>query len=80
LLITLKRLANLHELRLVEVRKQAGVAEPVHEETIVLTRPAHIEMTTPNASVGSALDQAHVPTTDSASAHPRRPWWQGQGP
>jgi hypothetical protein len=80
LLVTLKRLANLHELKLVEVRKQGAVAEAVPEDTIVLTRPAHVEMPTQTASVASAPDQTRSPTNDAASAHPRRPWWQGQGP
>jgi hypothetical protein len=80
LLITLKRLANLHELKLVQVRMQRGPDEPVVEDTIVLTRPAHVEMPAPNAAVGQALDQSRAETTDSSSGHPRRPWWQGQGP
>jgi hypothetical protein len=80
LLITLKRLANLHELKLVQVRKDAAVEEPALEETIVLTRPAHVEMQAPNSAVAPAQEQARGSTADSTSAHPRRPWWQGQGP
>jgi hypothetical protein len=78
LLITLKRLANLHELKLIQVRKDASIPEPVPEDTIVLTRPAHIDIPAPTASVAAGPDQARGPTTDSG--HPRRPWWQGQGP
>jgi hypothetical protein len=81
LLITLKRLANLHDLKLISVRTQSPVMdEPAPEETIVLTRPAHVEMPAPSAAMAPTAEPARPPTADSNAAHPRRPWWQGQGP
>jgi hypothetical protein len=76
LLPTLKRLANLHELKLIDVQQptQAVVAD----ETIVLTRPQRADSAEPPAP--ALAPEAVREAADSAAAHPRRPWWQGEGP
>ncbi len=74
LLNTLKRLANLHELKLIEVPRQAE-PEPVDGETIVLTRPTSL----PDSPEG-ALAPPPAPEPAESAGHPRRPWWQGESP
>jgi hypothetical protein len=78
LLTTLKRLANLHELKLIEVPRQAA-PEPPDGETIVLTRPTSLA-DSPEGVVAPppAPDAAREPA--ESGSHPRRPWWQGENP
>jgi hypothetical protein len=97
LLATLKRLANLHEQKLVSVDAQAQAeapeapqpepAPPPEEpqapqsdmagETIVIARPPSIP-TTPVPRPAPAPEPAREAA--DATSHPRRPWWQGEGP
>jgi len=98
LLATLKRLANLHEQRLVSVdgegspsqgsssedevalppQEAAAPDSDMAEETIVLTRPPSI----PTTPVPPPAPPTPEPAREAADAtsHPRRPWWQGEGP
>jgi hypothetical protein len=79
LLPTLKRLANLNDLKLISVADQPRpAAAAVADETIVLTRPASMGETPAPASAPPAPAPAREPA-ESAN-HPRRPWWQGEGP
>jgi Domain of unknown function (DUF4388) len=78
LLTTLKRLANLHDLQLIEVPRQAE-PESADGETIVLTRPTSL----PDSPEGAvAPPPAPEPAREPAESgsHPRRPWWQGESP
>jgi hypothetical protein len=71
LLPALKRLAHLHELKLIDVTQPGAPAD----ETIVLTRPAaDMAESTIAQAPGAARESA------DAASHPRRPWWQGEGP
>jgi len=78
LLPTLKHLVTLHELGLVDVvDQQRAPAPPITDETIVLTRPSADmpERPAPTQPAPEAVREAA-----DTSSHPRRPWWQGEGP
>jgi Domain of unknown function (DUF4388) len=72
LLPALKRLASLHELKLIDVTRPPALAE----ETIVLTRPVAADMPEPTIVQAAGPDREPA----DAASHPRRPWWQGEGP
>jgi len=79
LLVTLKRLANLNDLGLINVADQPPqAAAPKSDETIVLTRPTSM----PESPEATTAPPATAPAREPAetSSHPRRPWWQGEGP
>jgi Domain of unknown function (DUF4388) len=79
LLLTLKRLANLNDLKLISVADHPPRAPAaLSEETIVLTRPTSMAESPAPASAPTAPEPARAPA-ESAN-HPRRPWWQGEGP
>jgi hypothetical protein len=78
LLTTLKRLANLHELRLIEVPGQ-GEPEPADGETIVLTRPTSVPDSAEGVMAPTPAPDAEREPAESGG-HPRRPWWQGESP
>jgi hypothetical protein len=72
LLATLKRLANLHELKLIKVEASRPPAQPV---PAVAPQPQ-------DAAAGQETIISHEPLREPAESgapsHPRRPWWQGE--
>jgi len=76
LLPTLKRLANLYELKLIKVEGgRTAAAEPV--PAVAPHQPAMPAMPASQETI------IHEPVRETAesgapSSHPRRPWWQGE--
>lgn len=78
LLPTLKRLANLYELQLIQVVQEPR-REPAAPDEIVLTRPTSVAPSEATVISRPVSQTSHDPA-DGAGSHPRRPWWQGEGP
>ena len=70
LLATLKRLANLYELKLIKVESTRAVPEPV---PAVAPQPV-----APAAQDTIVHEAVREPAESGAPSHPRRPWWQGE--
>jgi hypothetical protein len=77
---TLKRLAQLVELQLVKLDTTAAAATPAEPPVTSFDQPVPPPVPAP-PPVPSPVDQPVEQQSDATVvAHPRRPWWQGEGP
>ncbi len=81
LLSTLKRLAKMAELELVKVEAPRAAAAEASVTPGAPVTPAPAAASTQDTIVGEAVrEPAETAAPPRQEAHPRRPWWQGEGP
>jgi hypothetical protein len=82
LLPTLKRLATLHELKLIKVEGSRAASAPEPEAEAEAAPAAPPPVSQPRTPVPEPVHEVTREPAESGAptSHPRRPWWQGEGP